>query len=274
MSLATPSTILIAGDQHGPLSQMAKILQNGGFAVEKAPLEDGNIQVLLEKIQPAMLIMSTPQDAWKKMTCIQEIHNAFPAVALFLVAENGNRRGQMIPKLLPLFEQGVQDIMSWPLSLEELEARVRAVLRHFTTFVPIRRGIVKCTGGVKVDFVRRLVTKNGMAIHLTRTEWMLLSHMATHAGKILTNEQLLVHTWGPEYTDALMYLRTWISRLRKILEDDRFNHRLILTQHGIGYLIVPEGMEGELAALVKSRDIAVSTVSAATLHLPAGATIG
>jgi two-component system KDP operon response regulator KdpE len=80
------------------------------------------------------------------------------------------------------------------------------------------------------------VKKNGALVKLTRTEWMLLQHLAANAGKVMVNNQLLSKVWGPEYREEFQYLRVWVFRLRNKLEDDPPNPRIIKTLTGIGYM--------------------------------------
>jgi two-component system KDP operon response regulator KdpE len=91
-------------------------------------------------------------------------------------------------------------------------------------------------GDVEVDLNRRLVRRGGELVTLTRTEWMLLQHLAANAGKIMLNAELLSKVWGPEYRDDLQYLRVWVSRLRRKLEVEPSAPRLIKTFQGIGYM--------------------------------------
>lgn len=105
-------------------------------------------------------------------------------------------------------------------------------------------------GNVEVDFNRRLVKKRGGIVSLSRTEWTLLQHLASNAGKILFNGELLGEVWGPEYAGDLQYLRVWVSRLRRKIEDNPAAPTLIRTFQGMGYMFdsgqaATAGREGE-----------------------------
>jgi two-component system KDP operon response regulator KdpE len=108
---------------------------------------------------------------------------------------------------------------------------------------------------VEIDLNRRLVKKGGEPVALTRTEWLLLQHLASNAGKVMLNTELLTKVWGPEYRDDLQYLRVWVSRLRAKLEVTPSSPLIIKTLQGIGYLFEADAEASEAAE---------GTVSAAT----------
>src|SRR5581483_111781 len=124
-------------------------------------------------------------------------------------------------------EMGADDYIVKPFSPEELAARVRAVLRRSIGTQETERLLQ--AGDVEIDLTRRLVVKNGEPVVLTRTEWMLLQHLAANVGRVMLNSELLSKVWGPEYSDDVQYLRVWISRLRRKLEQDPSEPTIIKT---------------------------------------------
>ena len=97
---------------------------------------------------------------------------------------------------------------------------------------------------VEIDLERRMVRRNGELVQLSRTEWLLLQHLATHPGKVVLHTELLTKVWGPEYRDDLQYLRVWISRVRRKLGAKPGEPGRIRTFQGIGYLLDVEGTAG------------------------------
>jgi two-component system KDP operon response regulator KdpE len=132
-------------------------------------------------------------------------------------------------------EQGADDYIVKPFSPEELGARVRAVLRRAVGGQTAGRVIR--AGAVEIDLNRRLVTRDGELMNLTRTEWLLLEHLAANAGRVILSAELLSKVWGPEYRDDVQYLRVWVSRLRHKLEQDPSDPVIIKTRQGIGYML-------------------------------------
>ncbi len=132
-------------------------------------------------------------------------------------------------------EMGADDYIVKPFSADELAARIRAVLRR-SIGVQTANRLVRAAN-VEIDLNRRVVTRDSETISLTRTEWLLLQHLAANPGKVMLNAELLSKVWGPEYRDDVQYLRVWISRLRHKLEPDRASPTIIKTFQGIGYLL-------------------------------------
>jgi two-component system KDP operon response regulator KdpE len=134
---------------------------------------------------------------------------------------------------------GADDYIAKPLHPRELAARVRAVLRRALR-VPSNNSMVQI-GEFQVDLTRRIVTRNGEFVPFSRTEWLLLQHLATNIGRVMTHGELLTEVWGPEYRDDLTYLRLWIGRLRRKLGVEPGKEGPIKTFQGLGYALDTEG---------------------------------
>lgn len=144
-----------------------------------------------------------------------------------------------------LLDAGADDYVTKPFSSSELRARVRAQLRR-ARMAPVPGGDAPAViGELTVDFARRIVTRAGDAIHLTRTEWGLLEALLRHAGRPVTHRQLFSAVWGNASGDAQHYLRVYIAHLRRKLEADPYSPRLILTEPGVGYRFVLDEASAE-----------------------------
>jgi len=131
-------------------------------------------------------------------------------------------------------DEGADDYVTKPFSMAELLARMRVALRH-ASLATAGRGQVVQAGDVEIDLARRVVTRAGAEVHLTPTEYGLLRCLAQHAGRVITHGQLLRSVLGPGYEESSGNLRVYIAGLRKKLEADPSQPRLLVTEPGVGY---------------------------------------
>lgn len=142
-------------------------------------------------------------------------------------------RGQEADKIAAL-DAGADDYLTKPFGVGELLARLRVALRHRAARddAPSHDFVA---GELHVDLARRRVLLAGNEVHLTPTEYRLLTTLIQHAGKVLTHRQLLKEVWGPDSTHETHYLRVYVNQLRQKLGDDASSPHLLLTEPGIGY---------------------------------------
>jgi two-component system, OmpR family, KDP operon response regulator KdpE len=134
-------------------------------------------------------------------------------------------------------DMGADDYLSKPFGVEELLARVRAMLRRRRRDEATTR-VQLSDGAVEVDLTRRTITRNAEPVHLTPIEFRLLATLITHDNRVLTHRQLLREVWGEGHSDRGHYLRIYIGRLRHKLETDPTLPRHLLTETGVGYRFV------------------------------------
>lgn len=137
-----------------------------------------------------------------------------------------------------LLEAGADDYVAKPFSTVEFRARVRAQIRRARMGVAVGSGASVVAGDLVIDTARREVTRRGEPIHLTPTEWALLRALIAHAGQLVTHAQLFRAVWGEASGDAQLYLRVYVAHLRRKLEADSYQPRLLLTEPGVGYRFV------------------------------------
>ena len=149
-------------------------------------------------------------------------------------------RGREEDKVAAL-DAGADDYLTKPFGVHELLARMRVAQRH------ARRGGAEATapilefGDLRIDLVRREVSRAGAEVRLTPIEYKLLTLLAQHAGKVLTHRQILNEVWGPAYANQTHYVRVHMAELRKKIEADPSRPRLLVTEPGVGYRLRDRG---------------------------------
>jgi two-component system, OmpR family, KDP operon response regulator KdpE len=140
-------------------------------------------------------------------------------------------------------DAGADDFVTKPFESAELLARLRAIQRRAQ--VGPEQAVFEA-GHLAIDFNNRTVTVGGREIKLTATEYALLRLLALHAGKVVTQKQLLREVWGPNAEEQSQYLRVYMMHLRKKIEISEGPERLLRTESGIGYRLVipPQNPQG------------------------------
>ncbi len=232
--MSTEPLVLAVDDEAGILRLIKLELTTQGFRVVTASSGEEALR-MAEEQRPDIALLDIVMPEMTGLEVMRRLRERSSIPVILLTA-----KGSESDKVRGL-ELGADDYLAKPFSPDELSARVRAVLRR-SVGSSAAENIVH-VGSVEVDLNRRLVKRSGKIVTLTRTEWMLLQHLAANVGKIMLNAELLSKVWGPEYRDDLQYLRVWVSRLRRKLEDDPSKPKLIKTFQGIGYMLAGPGDE-------------------------------
>src|SRR6266704_2172733 len=235
------TTILTADDDPQLLRLITRNLQLEGYEV--LPVSDG--QQALEHIEqksPDVVLLDVMMPRMDGFTVCHKVRE-FSSVPIIIVTA----RGQDQDKVRGL-DLGADDYLTKPFSIDELLARVRAVLRRAQFSVRENgQGLqpTMTTGELTIDFSQHLVALAGKEVALTPTEFSIIAYLAQNAGRIVTQDLLLEHVWGAEYVGESHMLRVNITRLRRKLETNPSRPRYLLTRPGIGYLLVrgPDAQE-------------------------------
>lgn len=134
-------------------------------------------------------------------------------------------------------DEGADDYVSKPFGMDEFLARVRAALRRASSEPETPPPFA--SDGLALDFSAHQATRDGAAIHLTPTEWRLLSELARHGGRLVPHEELLRSVWGPTYGREHHYLRVFANQIRRKIERDPSRPRHLVNEPGLGYRLQP-----------------------------------
>jgi two-component system, OmpR family, KDP operon response regulator KdpE len=222
-------TILVVDDDAG-LRELVRInLEHAGYAIIQAG--DGfQCLELLREARPDLIVldvMMPGMDGWE--TCRRL--RAFSQVPVLMLTARVQSSD-----IVTGLESGADDYLLKPFNIDELVARVRALLRRIPA---VYRPLMAAAGEVTIDQQKREVQVRGQSVELTPTEYQLLLMLTENAGKVVEHEALLRGVWGQEYTRDNDYLKVYIWHLRRKLEQDPRNPRLLLTEWGVGYRMAP-----------------------------------
>lgn len=197
------------------------IFQNGTDALAKFDLLDPEL-ILLDLMMPGL-------DGLAVLNRLRTFTNV-PVIIL-------TARGHATDKVQGL-NMGADDYLTKPFSLDELFARVKAVLRRSAGRVENNYMTSEIKNGeITVNLAQRRAWAGDRELRLTETEYNLFSLLMANAGKVLTHEQLLTDVWGSEYRDDVEYLRVAIARIRQKIKSVDVDGGFIVTYPGVGYMI-------------------------------------
>jgi two-component system KDP operon response regulator KdpE len=224
--MASAITVLVVDDEPPIRRFLRTSLTAVGHRVATADDGAGALAGLASE-KPDVVILDLGLPDKSGLDVIAEIRKR-SAVPIIVLSARSDERSKVAA-----LDLGADDYISKPFGMAELMARLRAALRH--RFQAQGENPVFESGDLKVDLVRRQVTRGGATVHLSRKEFDLLRHLVSHAGKVLTHRQLLREVWGPAQADEVQYLRVFIRGLRQKLEPDPAQPSHILTELGVGY---------------------------------------
>jgi len=220
--------VLIVDDDVSIVKFVRANLKADGYETLAAADGEEALQTIEKELPDLILldIMMPKIDGFEVLRRLRE----WSVIPVVMLSARGDERDKV--KCLDL---GADDYLTKPFGVQELMARVRAVLRRMKPAEVISTIPSFTCEHFQIDFKNRKVSAGGREVRLTPTEYNLLKEMALNANKVLTHQMLLNKIWGPEYSEEKEYLRVFIGRLRKELEPDPENPRYFLTIPGVGY---------------------------------------
>ena len=221
--------VLVVDDDQHLLKALRITLQAHGYAVETAA--DGEAALIAaSRNPPGIVVLDLGLPDMDGAAVLRELRRWSTAPVLVLSARHGSS------DKVDALDAGADDYITKPFGLEELLARLRALLRRAPEAT---EPSTVDTPEFSVDLGRRMVTRDGEPVRLTPTEWSILELLVRNPGKLITQQQILASVWGPAYEKEANYLRVYMAQLRRKLEADTGNPRHLLTEAGIGYRFRP-----------------------------------
>lgn len=222
---STPARVLVIDDEPQIRRFLEISLRTQGYAIELADSAQSGIEALAARgADVVVLDMGLPDrdglDALRELRLWSQV----PVLVLTVRSHESEK--------VAALDAGANDYVTKPFGVPELMARIRVLLRSQATSADMAP--VFDDGQLRVDLARREVSLAGEAVLLSRKEYALLALLVAHAGRVVTQPQLLRELWGPTHQDDTHYLRILVGKLRQKLGDDAAAPRWIATEPGVG----------------------------------------
>jgi DNA-binding response OmpR family regulator len=224
------------------LAEVIRLALNHGTFQTRTVTDQAQAMAVLDEWHPQLAIVDmdlAKGQILDRLIAAPMQTGRIPTIAL-------TRRGDLRAKL-EAFERGADDILTVPLSPEELIARALAIMRRTYREAIAFTPAIKL-GELEVDILNRRVRSGSGELHLTSLEQSLLYLLAANAGRLVTREQILDNLWGVDYAVESNVIDRHVRNLRKKLQDDWRRPRFIATVPGRGYRFVPTAAVGTAPA--------------------------
>lgn len=230
--MSAPPHILVIDDEPQILRALRTILGEKKFHVTTASRGEEGLALAAAQ-PPDVVILDIGLPDLSGIEVCARLREWSQAPIIILSARDSER-----DKVAAL-DRGADDYLTKPFGIEELLARIRVALRHAARAQSPRATVITA-GPVAVDLARHIVTRDGVEVKLTATEFRLLAYLAANADRVLTHQSILAHVWGAPQADQVEYLRVYMRQLRKKLEADPGQPQYLLTEPGVGYRFVAD----------------------------------
>ena len=228
--METRDKILIVEDDETIAAFLVAVLNANGFDTIRASLGKEAVS-LISSHCPDLVLLDLSLPDMDGMDILSGLRK-WSTLPVIVVSARGRERDKVIA-----LDMGADDYLTKPFGPGELLARIRAALRHVRTAAGGeigRTGVYRC-GDLEVDCVRRRVRISGEDIHLTQSEYRILSLLVRHAGKVLTYDSILRELWGPSAGGSNQILRVNVANIRRKIEKNPAEPKYIFTEIGVGY---------------------------------------
>ena len=230
MAPPQPAHVLVIDDEPQIRKFLEISLRSQGYRVALAETGQGGLDALaLHGADLVILDMGLPdRDGQDVLRDLRQWSQA-PVIVLTVRSSEAEK--------VAALDAGANDYVTKPFGVQELMARVRALLRAHASST--ESAPVFDDGHLRVDLARREVALQDRVLVLSRKEYALLAFLVQHAGRVVTQPQLLRELWGPTHQQDTHYLRILVGKLRQKLGDDAAAPRYIATEPGVGLRFMP-----------------------------------
>jgi two-component system KDP operon response regulator KdpE len=226
--MTTLGSVLIVEDDPALRQSLRSTLEAVGFCPREASSgEEAILTLRHDPFEAVLLDMNMPGIGGME-TC-RRIRHIYPLLPVIMLTVRDQERDKV-----EALDAGADDYITKPFQFLELTARLRSAIRRYRTRSDSSDRPI-AIGDITLDPSTRRVTRDGREIRMTPKEFDLLRILMQHVGRPLAHRRLLTVVWGPEHGDEREYLRTYISQLRRKLEDDPAHPAYLLTDSYIGY---------------------------------------
>ncbi|MGN6430235.1 MAG: response regulator [Gaiellaceae bacterium] len=219
--------VLVVDDEQQILRALQTSLRAAGYEVETAETAESALAAAAMRPPEAVILdLVLPDGTGTEVTRELRTWSSTPVIVLSAVGDEHEK--------VAALDAGADDYVTKPVGINEVLARLRAVLRRTS---PSGEPVIT-VGDLVVDLQKRAVSVDGKPVHLTPHQYELLRLFALNEGKLLTQRTLLQEVWGLGYDGAANLLHVNVSQLRRKIETDRAHPRYLLTEPGAGYRLV------------------------------------
>jgi two-component system, OmpR family, KDP operon response regulator KdpE len=223
-------SILVVDDEPAILRALTSALTARGYAVRQAVTGQSAIDMVAVDPPDAIVLDLRLPDIDGVEVCRRV--RTWSNVPIIVLSADG-----LDQRKVDALDEGANDYVTKPYSTPELLARLRAALRSSTGRASVDDGVL-VVGDLRIDLARRAVTVGERTVDLTPKEFAFLALLARYPGRVLTHHAILQEVWGPNYGTETQYLRVYAGQIRKKIDDDMRNPRLV-TDLGVGYRLQP-----------------------------------
>jgi two-component system KDP operon response regulator KdpE len=224
--------VLVVDDEPQLLRTVALNLSNRGFDVSTATTATAALEHI-RRLPPDVLVLDLGLPDLDGLEVIRELRYFGPDRPIIVLSARSNSQDKVAA-----LDLGAVDYVTKPFDMNELMARVRAVVRRST---PAGDDLQVAVGDIDVDLDLRTARRaDGTSVHLTPTEWRILEVLLRQPGRLVTTRELLTAVRGDADHTENSYLRIYLAQLRRKLEPEPSRPRYLITEPGTGYRFQPD----------------------------------